>query len=429
MEYDGYGNITAKNEDVYTYDNAKWKDLLTKVGNQTITYDAQGNPTSYLGHTLVWEKGRQLKSFDTNTYTYNANGIRTSKTVNGITHTYTLDGTKILKEVWGNNTLIPLYDNEDSVCGIEYNGTAYWFYKNLQGDIINIANADGNVIANYNYDAWGRLCSIIDTDGNAITDSTSIAIINPFRYRGYYYDTEIGMYYLQSRYYDPTAGRFINADMPEIGLVPNITAIHNLFAYCNNNSINLVDKKGYISETLALGFIIVAFVTLTILTLWTTTEQFKKDWENICQAIGNGLAWLGNTIVNGLSSVWNWTRARLREVVATIEKLKTRVKAHERVISRVKSQKRKKYNFSEIWFDRIGAPVLGKMITSWQAIKRAKAGLNSITYFSSDARRAAAMAGNAKPVHHQRHGSFGYFNHYHINGYATSAHIYYIIAG
>ena len=126
---------------------------------------------SYFGHTLVWEKVgeqkqlitvftkpkppkatswrsepandaqrlcdggvKQLKSYDTNTYTYNANGIRTSKTVNGVTHTYTLDGTKILKETWGENTLIPLYDNEDSVCGIIYNDYAYYFLKNLQGE-------------------------------------------------------------------------------------------------------------------------------------------------------------------------------------------------------------------------------------------------------------------------------------------------------
>ena len=119
MEYDNYGNIVNKNGKQYCYDET-WHDLLTCYDGQSITYDAQGNPTSYLGHTLTWEKGRQLKSFDSNTYTYNANGIRTSKTVCGVKHTYTLDGTKILRETWGNNTLLPLYDNEDSVCGILY---------------------------------------------------------------------------------------------------------------------------------------------------------------------------------------------------------------------------------------------------------------------------------------------------------------------
>ena len=106
-----------------------------------------------------------------------------------------MDGTKILKETWGNNVLIPLYDNEDSVCGIEYNGSAYWFYKNLQGDIISIANADGDVIAKYTYDSWG-VCTVAED-----TSEIGIAAVNPYRYRSYYYDTEIGMYYLQSRYY------------------------------------------------------------------------------------------------------------------------------------------------------------------------------------------------------------------------------------
>lgn len=101
MTYDSYGNIKSKNGIAYEYDTT-WKDMLTKVGDDTITYDAQGNPLSYLGHTLTWEKGRQLKSFDSNTYTYtyNANGIRTSKTIGGIRHDYLLDGSKILRETY-----------------------------------------------------------------------------------------------------------------------------------------------------------------------------------------------------------------------------------------------------------------------------------------------------------------------------------------
>ena len=159
MVYDNYGNIVSKNGKTYTYGDEKWKDLLTKVGDTTITYDAQGNPTSYLGHTLTWEKGRQLKSFDNTQYTYNANGIRTSKTVNGVMHHYTLDGAKILKEAWGSNALIPMYDNEDSICGIIYNDVPYYFFKNLQGDVIAIVNKDAETVAKYSYDAWG-VCTI-----------------------------------------------------------------------------------------------------------------------------------------------------------------------------------------------------------------------------------------------------------------------------
>ena len=204
MTYDNYGNILTKNGKVYTYGSGVWRDLLTSVNGATIVYDAQGNPTTYLGHTLTWEKGRQLKSFDNNTYTYNANGIRTSKTVGGVKHTYTLDVTKILREIWGDNTLVPVYDNEDSVCGIIYNDTPYYFQKNLQGDIIAITDANGDIATRYSYDAWGA-CTIEWAN-------CAIGVINPFRYRGYYFDTETGLYYLQSRYYNPQIGRFLNAD-------------------------------------------------------------------------------------------------------------------------------------------------------------------------------------------------------------------------
>ena len=162
MEYDNYGNIKTKNGIAYTYDTT-WKDLLLQVGtgdNSTISYDDQGNPITHLGHTLTWEKGRQLKSFGGNTYTYNANGIRTSKTINGVKHEYTLDGTKILRETWDGNTLVPLYDNEDGVCGILYNNVPYYFIKNLQGYVIAIVDKDTQTVARYSYDAWG-VCTIM----------------------------------------------------------------------------------------------------------------------------------------------------------------------------------------------------------------------------------------------------------------------------
>ena len=239
MYYDSYGNIRLKNGVGYTYGDGVWKDKLTGVGAETISYDAQGNPISYLGHTLTWEKGRQLKSFDGNTYTYNANGIRTSKTVNGVKHTYTLDGTKILRETWGNNVLVPLYDNEDSVCGILYNGTPYYFLKNLQGDIISVTDENGQTVAEYIYDAWGASISVSDSS------DCGIGNINPFRYRGYYYDAEIGMYYLQSRYYDPEVGRFINGDEAIVSVITDNSIQGNLFSYCDNDPVNNTDVGGY----------------------------------------------------------------------------------------------------------------------------------------------------------------------------------------
>ena len=251
MVYDNYGNIVSKNGKTYTYGDEKWKDLLTKVGDTTITYDAQGNPTSYLGHTLTWEKGRQLKSFDNTQYTYNANGIRTSKTVNGVMHHYTLDGAKILKEAWGSNTIIPMYDNEDCVCGIIYNDAPYYFFKNLQGDVIAIVDKDAQTVAKYSYDAWG-VCTISQDSSDC-----GIATVNPFRYRGYYYDSEIGMYYLQTRYYDPSVGRFVNGDNPVLESAAGIIRECNIYMYCNNRPIMGSDSYGllYISyETLRKTF-------------------------------------------------------------------------------------------------------------------------------------------------------------------------------
>ena len=211
MTYDNYGNIIRKNDKVYTYDPV-WKDRLTSYDGKSITYDEQGNPVSYLGHTLTWEKGRQLKSYDSFTYTYNANGIRTSKNINGELHTYDLEGTKILRESWmdaygTDHVIVPLYDNEDTVCGITYNGTTYFFVKNLQGDVISLLDSNGKTVVRYVYDAWGNMFEMYDENDDLIdSDIPHIANINPFRYRGYYYDNETALYYLQSRYYIKKTG-------------------------------------------------------------------------------------------------------------------------------------------------------------------------------------------------------------------------------
>lgn len=239
MTYDNYSNILTRNGHAYIYGDTVWRDRLTAVDDKSITYDAQGNPTNYFGYELTWEKSRQLKSFGQNTYTYNANGIRTSKTVNGVTHTYTLDGTNILRETWGDNELLPMYDNEDNVCGIIYNDNPFYFLKNLQGDIIAIVDKVADVVARYSYDAWGVCTIVSDTSG------CNIAMINPYRYRSYYYDVEIGMYYLQSRYYDPAVGRFINADDAVIVGIPNGETLHNIFTYCENEPILNSDYQGF----------------------------------------------------------------------------------------------------------------------------------------------------------------------------------------
>ena len=244
MTYDNYGNILTKNGIAYTYGDGQWKDLLTGYADKSITYDAQGNPTSYLGHTLTWEKGRQLKTFDNISYEYNANGIRTAKTVGGVRHEYDLEGSRILREAWNGNVIVPLYDGEDQVCGMTYNGELFFFHKNLQGDIIAITDQTATVVARYAYDAWGKCMILSDTSG------CEIATVNPFRYRGYYYDAETGLYYVSSRYYDPEIGRWLNSDTPEmvgLSIISRSISDANLFPYCFNAPTNDKDLTGYIS--------------------------------------------------------------------------------------------------------------------------------------------------------------------------------------
>ena len=238
-----------------------WRDLLTSYNGHTIIYDLQGNPLTYRTNLLEWEKGRQLKKLTKPDgtvleFAYNANGIRTSKTVGTSKHTYVLDGTKILSETYGAHTVYAHYDNEGSICGITYNNTPYYFLKNLQGDVIAITDSNGEVVARYRYDAWGKVLSVTDQDGAPITSPNNIANINPFRYRGYYYDRETGLYYLQSRYYDPETGRFVNADEASLLFVSDIILSENYYAYCDNNPINNIDKSGErcVPKYIAYGF-------------------------------------------------------------------------------------------------------------------------------------------------------------------------------
>ena len=259
-EYDAGGNILSKSEYdyttgelgaalhtvSYTYGDSSWGDLLTAYNGQAITYDAIGNPTSYLGWNMTWQ-GRQLASAtkDENalSFTYDANGIRTSKTVNGVKTEYLLNGTQILAQKTGSNTLCFFYDQQGNRVGMADSSNHFYYYLyNLQGDVIAIADAStGKLAATYTYDAWGKIVKINGIDPDSVAES-SIAKINPFRYRGYYYDTETGLYYLNSRYYDPEVGRFINVDSV-LGGNDNLLSF-NLFAYCGNNPINRVDPTG-----------------------------------------------------------------------------------------------------------------------------------------------------------------------------------------
>ena len=220
-------------------------DLLTSYNGSVITYDAIGNPLSYRGKTFTWE-GRRLvsavNSSKTITFEYNDEGIRTSKTVNGVTTSYYLNGSQIMAEETNGNITVYLYNNT-GIIGFQYRASTYaadvwdtYFYeKNLQGDIIAVYTADGVKKLSYTYDAWGNFTVTYLNGANLVTMKTL------FAYRGYYYDSDLGFYYLNSRYYDSNTCRFINAD----GQLNTGSMLgYNLFAYCENNPVIFVDPNG-----------------------------------------------------------------------------------------------------------------------------------------------------------------------------------------
>ena len=195
----------------------------------------------------IWQ-GRQLTKTvkdKTVTFTYDSEGIRTSKTVGSTTTKYLLNGTQILAQKTGSTTLSFFYDQQGNrVAMADGSNKFYYYIYNLQGDVIALADAStGKLVVTYTYDAWGKLVKLEDSTAN------SVGTQNPFRYRGYYYDTETSLYYLNSRYYDPDTCRFINADK-FASTDPSGVLSTNMFAYCENNPIIGCDPTGEFFDTI-----------------------------------------------------------------------------------------------------------------------------------------------------------------------------------
>ena len=215
-------------------------------------------------------------------------------------HRYYLDGSQITAEMWTQNgveyLLYYLYDETGSPLGMQYrtsnyaSGTFdfYFFEKNLQGDVVGIYNSNGVKICTYKYDAWGS-CSVSMTSGISSLDRYVANIYNPFRYRGYYYDVQTGYYYLQSRYYNPNWGRFLNADSQ---INTNGLVSYNMFAYCNNNPVMLVDPDGHLPFfviTAAIGAVAGAIIGGCI-----AASRGENVWAGIgIGAAAGGLVGLG----------------------------------------------------------------------------------------------------------------------------------------
>ncbi len=272
--YDNAGNILSVKKNgtaikTYGYSDPEWKDLLTSFNGQTITYDAIGNPLTYRdGMTMTWQSGRQLASINKDglsaTFAYDANGHRTQKTVNGVTTNYYWVGDRLQYMAIGDDMYVFFYDDKGTPYGvftlIDGVQEHLFYLYNAQGDVIAIIDDYAERVVNYEYSAWGELLSVTGSKAD------TVGVINPFRYRGYCYDTETGLYYLNSRYYDPITQRFLNGD----GYVSTGQGVlgNNMFAYCGNNPMNNYDPYGeFALSATACGLIFALASTLTAIVL------------------------------------------------------------------------------------------------------------------------------------------------------------------
>ena len=287
--------------ETHGYSNSSWGDLLTSYNGTAITYDDIGNPLNYyngVSYLFNWD-GRTLtgatKGGNTYAFTYNDEGIRTSKTKNGVTTTYYLNGSQIVAEETNGNITVYAYDANGSPLGMQYRNAStstwetYWYEKNLQGDIIAVYNEAGTKLVSYVYDAWGGAWYTSHNNG-----LNTKAWDNPFLYRGYYYDRDLGFYYLNSRYYDAETGRFISPDKEGvITATPDALTDKNLFAYCDNNPVMRRDDGGEFWNLIiggVAGVIIGATVSITSQLLDTTAPaaNSRQFWQHVANAAAIG---------------------------------------------------------------------------------------------------------------------------------------------
>ena len=283
--YDNNGNITSvqncrlKTNRVisstsFSYDTY-YKDLLVSVGLDSITYDSHLNPISYGHYSYSWLYNKYLSSITNQhsnldvSFEYNHNGIRTKKTQTisslsstyYIYHDYYLEGNKIIREKVTNTQnsssyILDFYYGANGIIGFKKGNNYYRYEKNIFGDIIAIYNVM-TLEAKYVYDAFGNV-KVFDINNNEITYSsnpTHIGIINPFRYRGYYFDSETNLYYCNARYYVPEWRRWLSID--DVSYIdPNSIDGLNLYAYCLNNPVMHMDPEGEFPFFTYFGYIL-----------------------------------------------------------------------------------------------------------------------------------------------------------------------------
>ena len=255
--YDIGGNLVSEKEYAYasgtlpasasvtktgTFDSV-WKDKLVKWNGVAMTYDASGNMLTKGSTRYTWTLGNALAAVSGGKniqYSYDHAGHRIRKVVDGAVTQMCYAGDLLVSERTGSEkTLWYRYDSSGNVIALTYESEIYMYLRNAQNDIIGLLDKDGKVVVRYTYDSWGQVVKIEGT----LKDK--VGARNPFRYKGYYYDVETGLYYCRSRYYDPAIRRFISADDTQV-LRDNLDMLgeKNLYAYCDDNPIARVDGNG-----------------------------------------------------------------------------------------------------------------------------------------------------------------------------------------
>lgn len=249
--YDGFGNRTS----VKVTENGKETKSVTatfnegnqlvKFGNESLTYDANGNRTSDGKYTYTWNESDQLVAVTKKgesqpfvTYKYDDDNRRIEKNVKGAITRYFYDGDSInpLYETDGNGNVLRqyVYSIDGVRLAMKAQGQTLFYHYSPRGDVVAMTDSNGQVVANYEYDAWGNVLK---------SDTKGIAADNPFGYAGYMYDKEIGMYYLIARYYHPEHGVFISVD-PDPGDEDD-PLTQNAYTYAHNNPIMKIDADGH----------------------------------------------------------------------------------------------------------------------------------------------------------------------------------------
>jgi RHS repeat-associated protein len=258
---------------------------------------------TFNGYTYFYQGKRLItvtKNNKTINYTYDVEGLIIKKEVveNNTTTTtnYYYDNRKLIKEVIGNNVISYFYDNNNQLYGYKENNNVYFYIRDILGNIIGIIDDTGTLLSKFDYDAYGN---IINQTGT---------IISNFRYKGYYYDTDLELYYLKTRFYNPVLLRFITPDSIEYLDSSSIIGL-NLYAYCGNDPVNMIDEEGNFaisSTTFLIGALIGAIVGGVISVGVTAYEDIKDgEWDTnkftyIGAVLGGAIAGAGIGIASVL---------------------------------------------------------------------------------------------------------------------------------